>query len=632
MTRDSASGKGPETDSEKDVTDAPEAATKSTTENAVSTSAPTGTQDSSPAGESSTETTVAVDTTDDEPSETQDTTDEGVVSAAGDTADATGTTSADTTDSPASATASGNNSDTNADAVPTAGATKPIGTSKPEAADLTLKPLPTSAAKADSSDSSDSTATSGAGASDDKTDDTADDTAAATTVAAPVAAAAVTTPSANSSSTPSSSPATSTSAGTGTATSTSTGTGTGTGTGTATGTGAASAADATSAQAAGDVDATTASPVGEPPATGGWGVQEPKQPRTPRADGKYDTLFPLIGTLVALAAIAALLIGAMTLPIAKSKPHEVPVGVGGAAEITGQLTTLLEQFGGEGTFDVRVYTTQDDLRSGIEDREVYGGLYVDDTQAQMMIASAAGIQASDALQTVANTLMQQAGAQVTVVDVVAQPLGDPRGDGLAAAELPLVILSVLPAIALALLYRRRPLAQIGGAVLASAALGLAIAAVLNFVTKSTAGTDATQYWLLSAGLAAGVLTTSIVLLGLHALLGRWGLGIGAAILVLFGAPLSGLSSVPEWLPTPWGTVGQLMPPGATATVLRSMAFFDGQGSKSALLVFVIYTVVGAALLLLGSLLRNNNDRLAEIQAEQQALELEQAEEKTAAAV
>ncbi|MBT0771320.1 hypothetical protein KIH74_20450 [Kineosporia sp. J2-2] len=573
MTRDSASAPGPETDSDKDVTDSPEATEKTSADDTVKTPASaTGT-----VGKSDEARTVAVDTTDD----SQDTTDEGADEG----------TAKDPAASPAAAAVPASSSSTSA-----------------KDADLTLKPLPGKGAEAESAEATDGTAS----ASDVKpvsgkseTDATATSTststekaAAATSAAVPVAAAA-TAPTATPTTPASSTPASSTSPS------------------------ATTPSPDEKAEVPADPEGTGPSPeLAEDDST----HDAPADPVTPEPE-KHSTLFPLLGTLVALAALAAIFLGAMALPIAKATPNAVPVGVAGTDEITGQLTTLMQQFGGEGTFEIHQYGSQNALKTAIEDRDVYGGLFVDTTQAQMMIATAAGIEVSDALQTVANALQTQAQAQVTVTDVVAQPDEDPRGDGLSATELPLALVSVLPALALILLYRRRPLAQIGGAILASAAVGLAVAAVLNYGSGSTSGGN---YWLLAAGLAAGFFATSIILLGLNAIGGRIGLGIGLAVFILLGAPLSGLSSVPEWLPDPWGTIGQMLPQGATATVLRSMAFFDAQGSKSALLVMIMWTAIGLLLLGLGTLLHRSNQRLAELKAEE--AELDATEDKTPATV
>jgi hypothetical protein len=73
-------------------------------------------------------------------------------------------------------------------------------------------------------------------------------------------------------------------------------------------------------------------------------------------------------------------------------------------------------------------------------------------------------------------------------------------------------------------------------------------------------------------------------------------GAGLAASVLRGNPLSGLNSAPEMLPSGWGTVGQLLPQGANATLLRSTAFFDCAGATTAIAVLTCWVLAGAALI------------------------------------
>jgi hypothetical protein len=68
--------------------------------------------------------------------------------------------------------------------------------------------------------------------------------------------------------------------------------------------------------------------------------------------------------------------------------------------------------------------------------------------------------------------------------------------------------------------------------------------------------------------------------GLGTLLGAGGIVLAVLVVFLLGNPLSGLTSAPELLPQPWGAVGQLLPPGAGGTLLRSVAFFDGAGAAT----------------------------------------------------
>jgi hypothetical protein len=57
------------------------------------------------------------------------------------------------------------------------------------------------------------------------------------------------------------------------------------------------------------------------------------------------------------------------------------------------------------------------------------------------------------------------------------------------------------------------------------------------------------------------------------------------------------AAAPELLPEPVGGIGQLMPPGAGANLLRSTGFFDGSGSGKHVAVLAVWAVVGLAVLL-----------------------------------
>jgi hypothetical protein len=83
--------------------------------------------------------------------------------------------------------------------------------------------------------------------------------------------------------------------------------------------------------------------------------------------------------------------------------------------------------------------------------------------------------------------------------------------------------------------------------------------------------------------------------GLGTVIGRPGVGLAAVTMVLLGNPLSAATSAPELLPQPWGAVGQALPPGATVTLLRSVAFFDGAGAAAPLTVLSIWIAAGVLL-------------------------------------
>jgi hypothetical protein len=53
------------------------------------------------------------------------------------------------------------------------------------------------------------------------------------------------------------------------------------------------------------------------------------------------------------------------------------------------------------------------------------------------------------------------------------------------------------------------------------------------------------------------------------------------------------------LPQPWGEVGQWLPIGAGATLLRAVAYFDGHGAGTAVPVLAAYAIGGLILVLIG---------------------------------
>ncbi|MGY2062394.1 hypothetical protein ACW9HQ_46575, partial [Nocardia gipuzkoensis] len=89
--------------------------------------------------------------------------------------------------------------------------------------------------------------------------------------------------------------------------------------------------------------------------------------------------------------------------------------------------------------------------------------------------------------------------------------------------------------------------------------------------------------------------------GSAAVLGRAGIGVAALLMLLIGNPFSGATAAPELLPKPWGTIGQLLPPGAASTLLRGVAFFDGHAITTPLTVLFTWAALALALLTVAAL-------------------------------
>ena len=97
------------------------------------------------------------------------------------------------------------------------------------------------------------------------------------------------------------------------------------------------------------------------------------------------------------------------------------------------------------------------------------------------------------------------------------------------------------------------------------------------------------------------MAAGLLMLGLGSMFGRVGLALGALTALLLGNPLSGLTSAPEMLPVGWGQVGQWLPQGANATLLRSTAFFDGAGGALPIVVLTCWSLIGVALIVAAAL-------------------------------
>lgn len=292
-----------------------------------------------------------------------------------------------------------------------------------------------------------------------------------------------------------------------------------------------------------------------------------------------------VGLTAALVAIAL----CFGLPATSGGAHDLDIGIVGSTAAVQQIEANVEH-AAPGDYAFTRYDSEVALRDAIKQRDALGGIVAGPAGPNVLIASAAGTPVAQSLRGLAFGMAKSTGHEVPVEDVVPYSDDDPLGSGITSASLPLIFAGILPAFALAHLFRRRDL-RIGGAIIVSMLAGLAFA----WLFKYGYGTVDGSYWELAGGLALGMAAISLPALGLEAMFGALGLAATSATMVLIGNPLSGLTSAPEWLPAPWGAIGQLLPPGATGTVLRSTGFFDGNGALPGLLVLAGWAVIGAVL-------------------------------------
>lgn len=310
---------------------------------------------------------------------------------------------------------------------------------------------------------------------------------------------------------------------------------------------------------------------------------------TPRSDRRA-----LIIALVALPLLAAVLLTAFAWPASRTAPRDVPIGLAGPPPALDGIESALEQ-AQPGAFDLTRYDDPAAAEQAIRDRNSYGAILADPAGTQVLTASAASPVVAQALREVADGLAAAQGAEVTVTDVVAADPDDPRGTGAALTVLPMIIMGLAVGAVAALVAGRlvTRLAVVGGA-------GVVIGAAGAAVVQSWLGLLPGSWWVVAGVLALAVSAIGAATAGLATVLGRVGLGLAAATMTLLGNPLSGGTSAPELLPQPWGDVGQALPPGAGATLLRGATFFDGAGSAGPMWTLLSWLAAGLLLLVLGA--------------------------------
>jgi hypothetical protein len=301
------------------------------------------------------------------------------------------------------------------------------------------------------------------------------------------------------------------------------------------------------------------------------------------------------GIVAVLAVAIALVAIAFALPASRSKPHHVPIGAAGPQVAGGDVADMLER-SAPGAFAVTYYPGEAALRDAIRNRDVYGGISLRPEGRTLLIATGASPAVAQLLSQVGAGIAQHAGVSLTTEDLAPPTAADPRGAGLAASALPITLAGLLPAVALVLLLRREVWTRFTAAVVFAGLAGLTIAAMLRFVL----GSIEQNVTGVAAGLTLGLLASGLSMLGLGSVFGRAGLATGAAIALLLGNPLSGLAGAPELLPSGWGAVGQWLPQGANATLLRSTAFFDGAGAAMPIAVLSLWALAGTALVVVAA--------------------------------
>lgn len=337
----------------------------------------------------------------------------------------------------------------------------------------------------------------------------------------------------------------------------------------------------------------------------------------------------VISTSLLASLIVAVVILAFTWPTKTMEAKNLPVSIAGPEVTVSQFEQSLKDKGIE-TFELKQASSREEAEQQIKQRETYGAIiFTEGAAPEVLTAPAANAAATQMLNGVATQLnaqiqqkalaaktealtqavqaggeqSAQAAAQLEQMKVQAEqasamavkttavvPLSenDSSGTGLAIAAFPLVIGGILGGSFSVLrvngTWRRFATATLY-AVIGGALTALILSTWFGFIPG-----DFATLW---AAFGATYLATAFFIVGVGALSSPLiGLAVGAVITMFIGNPISGASMPSVFLPGAWGQIGQMLVPGASSTLLRSIAYFPEAATSGQWLVLGSWIAFG----------------------------------------
>lgn len=300
--------------------------------------------------------------------------------------------------------------------------------------------------------------------------------------------------------------------------------------------------------------------------------------------------------LVGVLGLELFMIGSYVGGLHEPKARDVPVAVVGPDQATGRLAAAL---GRGDALDPRLVPDLAAARRAIDEREVYAAIVPGPRGERLLVATAASAAVAELLPA-ALRRAEPPGRRLTVEDVKPLPSDDPRGLSPFYLVVGWLVGGYLGATILGLARggaargRRLALARLGALAAYAVASGVLGALVVQQLVGVLDGSFAA---LATAGTLV-VFATGAATAALQSLLGVVGTALAILLFVALGNPASGGPLASELLmPEPWGAVGPLLPPGAGTTLVRNIAYFDGNAIAGSLWVLAAYAAAGSALVL-----------------------------------
>jgi len=312
------------------------------------------------------------------------------------------------------------------------------------------------------------------------------------------------------------------------------------------------------------------------------------------------TLLLGLGVLLLQFGFIASYLGAFHHPV----PHRIPVTVVAApVSVAQQIVDRLNSLPGD-PIRANPAASEGAARDALRADETSSVYLFDVTGGndRLLVASAGGSSLSSAAEQIFTKIAQQQRRSIAVDDDVPVQSGDARGLSGFYLVIGWVVGGYLLAAMLGVAKGERPATfpravwRLAATVPYSIASGIGGAIIVGPILAALNA----NFWAVSGIGALVTLSVATVTVAFQTFLGVLGIGLTVIVFVILGNPSAGGAYQPALLPPFWRTMSTALPNGAGTDALRRIAYFDGHGIHTALVVLIIWTVAGTMLTLVAS--------------------------------
>nr|WP_031509891.1 DUF3533 domain-containing protein [Streptomyces megasporus] len=313
---------------------------------------------------------------------------------------------------------------------------------------------------------------------------------------------------------------------------------------------------------------------------------------------KESPFLPATVLVLIIGAAAGLFAGSYTYAMADPTPRRIPVAVVGHTAAHEERAEVFADAMSEdlrSSLELHEYPTRAAAEDALEAQKVFAVLLVpadlDRERPVLNVSGASGASVAELLTQAARAVGEETGLRVTVRDVKPLDPGDPRGLALFYVTLAAVVAGFIGAIQLSVNAKAlNPPERIAFTAAYSLLGGFSITAIVDW------GLGAVDFpfvhsWMI---LALTMFASGMVFTMFQTLIGRWAMLPTWGLMVLIGNPSSGGAVSWPLLPSPLGTIGRWLPPGASVNAQHTAVYFPGHRHVQPYLVLAGWAIVSCA--------------------------------------